>query len=1096
MKFRRSGKYFLSFVLILLATGLLPAASHGPATPAPDDPMSAGTFAGLQFRSIGPAMMSGRISSIAVDPEDPSVFFVAAASGGVWKTINNGTTFSPVFEGQNSYSIGTVTIDPNNPLVVWVGSGENNSQRSVGYGDGVYRSEDGGNSWKNVGLAKSEHIARVLIDPRNSNIVFVAAQGPLWTSGGDRGLFRSSDGGKTWKNVLSVSENTGISDCVMEPKNPDVMYASSYQRRRHVWTLIDGGPESAIYKSLDGGMSWTKLSNGLPAGDMGRIGLAISAAEPHTVYATIEAASHKSGFFRSTDAGASWEKRNSIISSSPQYYSTIVADPKNPDRVYLMDTFLMVTEDGGKTFTPVGEKSKHVDNHAIWIDPANTRHLRVGCDGGLYESHDRGQNWKFFANLPITQFYDVCVDNSKPYYYVYGGTQDNSTLGGPSQTSNISGITNADWFITTGGDGFQSRVDPVDPNIVYSESQYGVLVRFDRRTGEQMGIQPQPAPGQEPLRWNWDSPVIISPHSHTRLYFGANILYRSDDRGDSWKPVSGDLTRQIDRNTLPVMGKVWNVDAVAKNASTSLYGNCIALTESPKQEGRLYVGTDDGLISTTSDGGATWTRYEKFPGIPERTYVSRLLASRFDAATVYASFDNHKNGDFAPYLLKSVDGGKSWASIRGNLPANGPVLAIAEDYKNPDLLFAGTEFGIFFSPNGGEKWIQLKGGLPTIPVRDIAIQEREGDIVIATFGRGFYVLDDYSPLRTLKTELLAKEAAILPVKPASIYIPTTPLGGSKKATQGESYFITPNPPFGAHITVYLKDSLTTRRTRRLLAEKDAEKNHQTVRYPTIDELKAEDREEAPVFFLTVADSAGGVVRKIPVPNAKGVARLTWDLRYPLPMLVPPSGDDEPQSGSFVLPGTYSVSLFKRVDGMTTVVAGAEKIVVNFAGRDGMNPDDIRQLVDFQKKVSSLQRAVSGALRAADEGRGRISSLRRALGETPAEVEALNTKAYNLQVRLDEILRALRGDPTPASRNENFPAPIGDRVSRILDDESSSTARPTQTHIAEYENSSKEFGVRLAALKVLLGTDLVDLEKRAEAAGAPWTSGRIPEWEGK
>jgi photosystem II stability/assembly factor-like uncharacterized protein len=561
-----------------------------------DDPMSSHTFDGLKFRSIGPAMMSGRISSIAVNPLDKSNYFISAASGGVWKTTNAGTTWTPVFDGEGSYSVGCVTLDPNNPLIVWVGTGENNSQRSVGYGDGVYRSDDGGKSWKNVGLKKSEHIARILIDPRNSNIVFVASQGPLWGPGGDRGLYKSTDGGKTWSNVLSISENTGVTDIVMDPKNPDIMYAASYQRRRHVWTLINGGPESAIYKSTDGGTTWNKIKNGLPSVDIGRIGLAISPVDNRVVYATIEAAQKKGGFFCSTDCGANWEKRGDYVSGSAQYYQTIYCDPKDIDRVYLMDVFLMVTDDGGKTFNRLGEKSKHVDNHAMWIDPADVRHYLVGSDGGLYESFDRGKTWDYKSNLPITQFYDVCVDNSKPFYYVYGGTQDNSTLGGPSRTRSASGIVNSDWFITTGGDGFQSRVDLENPNIVYSESQYGGLVRYDRQTGEELGIQPQPEKGQQGLRWNWDSPLIISPHSHTRLYYAANIIYRSDDRGDTWKAISGDLTRQIDRNQLPVMGKLWSVDAVAKSASTSLYGNCTALSESPLKEGVIYVGTDDGLF--------------------------------------------------------------------------------------------------------------------------------------------------------------------------------------------------------------------------------------------------------------------------------------------------------------------------------------------------------------------------------------------------------------------------------------------------------------------------------------------------------------------
>ena len=548
---------------------------------APKGGFSSDTFKGLELRSIGPALTSGRITDLAVDPENKHRWFVAAADGGVWRTVNSGTTFQPVFDGEVSHSIGCVTIDPNDPFVIWVGSGENNSQRVVGYGDGIYRSDDGGESWKNMGLKASEHISKILVDPRDSRVVWVAAQGPLWGPGGDRGLYKTTDGGKTWNRSLTISENTGVTDVVMDPRDPDLLYASAYQRRRHVFTLIDGGPESAIYKSVDGGANWRKITTGLPKEDMGRIGLAVAPAEPDTVYAVIEAANKAGGFFRSENRGETWEKRSDYVPGGPQYYNEIFVDPEDKDRVYSMDVWIQVTDDAGKTFHKLGEPSKHVDNHVIWIDPEDTRHYIVGCDGGIYESFDRAATWRFSANLPVTQFYRVSVDEASPIYNVFGGTQDNFSLGGPSRTRNIHGIANSDWFVTQGGDGFQSQIDPQDPNTVYAEAQYGVLTRFDRRTGESLVIQPQSAPGEPPLRWNWDSPLIISPHNHTRLYFAAQKIFRSDDRGNTWKAVSGDLTRQIDRNKLKVMGRVWPADAVAKNASTSFYGNIVSLAESP-----------------------------------------------------------------------------------------------------------------------------------------------------------------------------------------------------------------------------------------------------------------------------------------------------------------------------------------------------------------------------------------------------------------------------------------------------------------------------------------------------------------------------------
>src|SRR5437588_2231201 len=555
----------LTLAALLFALSLSPAADP-PQKSAPDK--KANPLASLKLRSIGPALMSGRVVGFAVHPDDRSRYFVAVASGGVWKTMNAGVSWTPVFDGEGSYSIGCVVLDPKNPNTVWVGTGENNSQRSVAYGDGVYKSIDGGRSWVNLGLKQSEHIGKILIDPRDSDVVYVAAQGPLWGPGGDRGLYKTTDGGKSWKKVLSISENTGVTDVVLDPRNPDVLLAASYQRRRHVWTLINGGPESALYRSTDGGANWTKLKTGLPTTELGRIGLAMAPSNPDIVYAIIESTEKKGGIFRSNDFGVTWEKRNDFDAQA-QYYAHLVVDPKNPDRFYVMSVFLQVSNDGGKTLSGLGERWKHVDNHEIWIDPNNTNYYLVGCDGGIYESFDQGANWKFLSNLPITQFYDIAVDDAAPFYPVYGGTQDNFTLGGPARTRSVHGISNSDWFVTQGGDGFHSRVDPKDPNTVYSEAQYGALARYDRRTGDAWGVQPQPGKDEPPLRWNWDSPLLISPHAHTRLYFAAQQLFRSDDRGDTWKAVSPDLTRQLNRNDLPVMGRVWSVDAVAKNLSTS-----------------------------------------------------------------------------------------------------------------------------------------------------------------------------------------------------------------------------------------------------------------------------------------------------------------------------------------------------------------------------------------------------------------------------------------------------------------------------------------------------------------------------------------------
>lgn len=1066
----------------------------------PADPMSAPTFAGLKLRSIGPAFTEGRVVSIAVDPTDHSRYFAGVASGGVWKTTNAGVTWAPVFDNEASYSIGTITIDPKNPFTVWVGTGENNSQRSVSYGDGVYRSDDGGKTWKNVGLKASEHIGRIVIDPRTSDSVYVAAQGPLWGPGGDRGLFKTTDGGKSWKNILSISEHTGVTDVAIDPNNPDTLYAASYQRRRHVWTLIDGGPESAIYKSTDAGATWNKLRAGLPTVDMGRIGLAISPVDTNVIYATIEAGDGKGGIFRSTDRGGSWERRNPYDTTA-MYYAQIFADPKVLDRIYVMNVFVLVSDDGGRTLRRLGEKSKHVDNHVIWIDPDNNKHYLVGCDGGIYESFDQGTNWRYGANIPIGQFYDVTVDNATPFYNVYGGMQDNFNVGGPSRTRSQSGITNSDWFVTQGGDGFRAQVDPEDPNTIYAELQYGALVRFNKLTGERMGIQPSERPGEQPLRFNWDSPLIISPHSHTRLYFAADRLFRSDDRGDSWNVISSELSRGLDRNKLPVMGKIWGADAVAKHASTDPFGNASALAESPKKEGLIYVGTDDGLIQVTEDSGKNWRKIESFPGVPDMTYVSRVLASQHDANTVYAAFENHKRSDFAPYLLKSTDRGKSWTSLKSNLPANGPVLAIAEDHVNPDLLFAGTEFGLFFTIDGGKKWIQLKGGLPTISVRDLAIQKRENDLVVATFGRSLYVLDNYASLRALKPETLAQEAVLFPVKDSMMYIQSQPLGGRGKSFQGESFFTADNPPFGAQFTYYLKDAPKTRKQKRQESEKEAERKGTALPYPALADLSAEDEEEAPSATLTITDAAGRVVRRLNAPMAPGMNRVSWDLRYPAPTLAPPRPADgeedpfaEPPGGPMVMPGKYSVTLARRVNGVTTQLAGAQEFNVFVEGQASMAPADRAALLEFQQKVARLQRAVSGALETANQLKARIGQIKRALHETPAAEARLTEDAVSIDKRTNDILRALRGDNALRQRQETLPPSIIERVGTIVGDQRMSTAAPTQTQKDHYAAASQEFERVLTQLRGLIEGDLTKLEKAMEAAGAPWTPGRIPEWK--
>ncbi|MDH3455565.1 MAG: glycosyl hydrolase [Gemmatimonadota bacterium] len=1054
--------------------------------------LNSALLSGLKFRNIGPALMSGRVIDIAVDPTDRSTWYVAIASGGVWKTSNAGTTWQPIFDKYGSYSIGAVAVDANRPLTVWVGTGENNSQRSVGYGDGLYKSVDGGRRFSKVGLENSEHIGMIAIDPRNSDVVYVAAQGPLWAPGGDRGLYKTTDGGSTWERILDISEHTGVSEVHFDPRDPDVLYAVAYQRRRHVWTLINGGPESGIHKSSDAGATWKKINRGLPSGDKGRIGMAVSPIDPDVLYAVVEAANDKSGFYRSADAGEHWSKQGDYVSGSPQYYQEIFADPHKLDRIYSMDTRFMQSEDGGKTFTRVGEEWKHVDNHALYIDPDDPEHLIIGCDGGLYETFDRGQSYRFFPNLPVTQFYKVAVDNATPFYHVYGGTQDNNTQGGPSRTNNVHGIRNSDWFVTVGGDGFDPAVDPENPNIVYSQWQYGGLVRFDRQTGERIDIKPRAAREGPPLRWNWDSALLISPHSAARVYYSAQILFRSDDRGDTWRAVSPDLTRNMDRNTLPVMGRVWSVDAVSKNRSTSFYGTIVALTESPLVEGLLYAGTDDGLIQVTEDGGQTWRRIDRVSGVPEMTYVNDLEASLHDANTVFAVFNNHKRGDFKPYVAKSTDRGRSWRSITSDLPERGSTYTLVQDHVNPNVLFVGTEFGIFVTLNGGQSWIQMKGDLPTIAIRELEIQRRENDLVAASFGRGFYILDDYTPLRTLSAATLEQGGVIFPIKQPWMYIEARPLGGGEKASQGASFYTAPNPPFGATFTYFLKESKKTKAAQRREREQKLARDQQDVLYPTWDALKEEDREEEPSVTLTVRDATGNVVRRVEGSAFSGMHRATWDFRYPGYTATSVSRAGR---GPMAVPGQYSVSLEQWIDGVVTEIVPPTRFEVAPLGMPSLPPADRNAVLAFQRQTGDLQRAVMGTTRAAEEAAERITALKQVIEVWPNAEPALRTEARQLELRLADLRERLTGDPTKPRRSEPAMPGIMSRVQTIVSGHWSTTSAPTATHRRSYEIAAAEFGEIYGDLQQLIERDLPALEDRVEAAGAPvQVRHRLPRWQ--
>lgn len=1047
----------------------------------------------FQFRALGPALMSGRIFDLAVNPQNTAEYYVAVASGGVWKTVNNGITYEPIFDGEGSYSIGCVTLDPNNPYTVWVGSGEANNQRSVAYGDGIYKSDDGGKSWTNMGLKKSEHIGRIIIDPNNSDIIYTAAYGPLWDSGGDRGIYKSIDAGKTWKAVLTVSANTGFCDIIMDPRNSNVLYASAHQRQRKGFGFVSGGPESALYKSTDGGANWNKLTNGLPGGDVGRIGISIAPSNPDVLYAIIETSDESSsGFYRSTNRGASWEKRNGL-NTSGNYYQRIFTDPNNENKIYSCDFMMQLSNDGGTTWQTVPTKNKHVDNHVVYIDPKNSKHLLVGSDGGLYETYDEAQNWHYKANLSLTQFYKVSTDNAFPFYNVFGGTQDNNSIGGPSRTNNMHGISNADWYITCGGDGFESQVDPQDPNIIYAQSQYGGIVRYDKKSGEQLDIRPVEMEGETALRWNWDAPLLVSQHSHTRLYFGANKLYRSDDRGNTWKLISGDLSRQIDRNKLPIMGKIWSVDAVAKNGSTDIFGQLTTVAESKFDENLLYAGTDDGLIHVTTDGGKTWTKIDNIPGVPAQTYVYQVIASQHDKNTVYAVFNHHRYGDFHPYIYRSKDNGKTWAAIQNNLPERGSAYCIAEDHINKDLLFAGTEFGVFCSINGGSKWLPMKGGLPTIAIRDMEIQKRESDLVLATFGRGFYVLDDYSPLRNYKNEDTLKAAVIYPIKDAWMFDEASPLGGygdSPKGSMGESYFTTPNPKVGSVFTYYLKDDIKTIKQKRQKAEAEKIKKGEPVFYPSLDSLRMEDNQPKPYLLFTIYDAAGNAIRRIKTGASKGLHRINWDFRYPGGGI--DAGDDGGSSYK-VLPGYYKVGIHKFEDGLFTELAqpvSFKAVPLNWAS---LPATDKQALQAYATKVNELRRVADGTYAYYRQLGTQLKQIKSAIVAAPQLPLNMAAQTDALQKRMDALDLQFNGDGTLAQRQfETLPG-IQGRINNIVYGLWGNTAAPTTTFTQGYDVAVKQFTTAYNEVKSV-DAEIKKLMQMLEQNKAPAMPGFLPEWK--
>lgn len=1052
--------------------------SSDSATAATGRPLTLDSIAAsVSLRSLGPAVMSGRIADVAV-PDGPAarargrlgkIMYVASATGGLWKTVNAGTTYEPVFDREGSISIGDVAVAPSNPDVVYVGTGEANNMRSSSWGDGVYRSDNGGRTWRHVGLERSQHIGRIVVHPTDPDVAWVAAVGPLWADGGERGLYRTTDGGDSWTAVKTISAHTGFTDVVLDPTNPDVLYASSLQRQRTAYSYVGGGPESGIWKSTDGGTTWARLAEGLPTSDMGRIGLSVSASQPRTVYAVIEGS--EGGVYRSDDHGASW-RRTSRTSSIPWFFGQIRVDPNDPERVYHLGVALQLSEDGGRTFRAIA-RQVHADQHALWIDPSDSDHLVLGNDGGLYTSHDGGDSWDFATNLPVSQFYAIGVDFREPHYFVYGGLQDNNSWGGPSQTRTRAGITNSDWFRVTGGDGFYAAIDPTNPNIVYAESQNGSIVRFDVATGERKTIKPVPRPDEPAYRWNWSSPILISPHDPATIYFGANHLLRSPDRGDSWVRLGGDLTRQLDRDSLPVMGRLWPRNAVARHEGVADYGNISTIDESPLVAGLLYVGTDDGLVQVSRDAGATWTRVERFPGVPERTYVSRVVASRHAEGTVYAAFDGHRSNDFRPYLLRSTDYGRSWSPIAADLPASGPVYVLREDVRNPRLLFVGTEFGLYTSFDGGAAWSRLGRELPTVPVHDIVVHPREHDLIVGTHGRGIYILDDLTPLERIADVRAAAAPALFPVRAATLFnLADGATGGPRGAgALADRSFAAPNPPFGATLSYYLPATLRPGAAGTQLS-------------------------------LTILDSAGGRVRDLEVERGAGLHRVTWDLRlnppYSAPATAGGGGDGGfgggPQ-GAFVLPGRYVAELrLARTGGAPLVLR--EQIVVRQDPLVALSAAEMIALHAARVEATRMQATVQAVVRSAEQLRAQLGEAGVAVRSAHA-ADTLVRRVGAVGAEVDALLRVVRGAPRGAPAAEEGEGDgaggsrpsIQQRVNGVAQQIGNVSSLPTRIQRETLDGAMAELAEQVTRLNALAVERVPALFRALDAAEVPWSLGR-------
>ena len=1045
----------------LLAIGSTTTAhAQASAKPKPVTPPSAadslppgGPFDRLHFRSIGPASMSGRIDDIAVLERDPRIFYIAAATGGLWKTINNGTTLTPVFDSAGTASVGAVTIPADDPNLVWVGTGENNNRQSSSWGDGVYKSTDGGKRWTNMGLRDSKQVARIVIDPVDHDVVYVAALGDLWKSGGERGIYKSTDGGVTWARVLDAGPDAGGTELVMDPTNNKTLYAATYQRRRASWGMNGGGPASGIWKSTDAGRSWTRLTKGLPEGALGRIGLDIFRRNTSVIYARVEHPK-QGGVYRSDDAGQSWKKMGST-NMRPMYFGIIRVDPENDLRIYSPVTPLQVSDDGGKTFRSDGARSLHVDHHAMWINPKNGDHMVLGGDGGVGITYDKGRSWMWLSNLPVGQFYHVGYDMAQPYN-LCGGLQDNDAWCGPSATRSQYGIGNDSWQTVQGGDGFVSLIDPTNHRIVFSESQDGYMNRIDRVTLESKSIRPEAPATEKPYRWNWDTPMIMSHSDPTMIYVGGNRVFRSNDRGHTWTAISGDLTLAIDRDTVELMGVKGKAITIAKNDGVEQYGALFTMGESRKKPGLIWTGSDDGLVHVTRDGGATWSNVTpKIAGAPRLAYVSKVEPSRVDEGTAYVAFDGHRTGDYGTYLYVTTDYGATFRSIAGSLPKGEVIRTVSEDQKNADVLYVGTETGVFVSLDRGKAFTRLRANLPTVPVYEITQHSRDNAMILATHGRALWVLDDMTPLQSwsaaqtamrTQAQTQAQSPTPTPSRTGVVFANPgatlrVPVSEQERNFQGDMLFLGENPPMAASIAYVTKVKPDSVR-------------------------------------IEITDATGVVIRQVKGDTVKanrpmlGLNVMTWDLRVePLPepkragaSMENPFGGGG-RDGPLVLPATYGATVF--VNG---TALGRTDVVVRSDPESQIATADRAANFTLLKELHALNGRVSDAVTAARAVQTQLVLIRKELTDStkvPASFRAtLDSLTTDLAPLKKKYLLLDEGEQ-PEYSAELFRSVLPFKVSGLSREVSGFLAGPSVQNLLTVDELRREVPAAVDATNALV-----------------------------